>query len=74
MIVTTGRIIKVASGDYHMERNSETPGIVTVVHRRASSGQETIALPANPESMEQFIAAYRRAVGEDVGYRKTDVE
>jgi len=75
MIVTTGRIIKVETGDavfrYMFERTSETPGSVRVhaVHQSV-----TVELPANEADAARFIEAYRRAIKEDVGYRKMENE
>jgi hypothetical protein len=70
MIVTTGRIIKIDAAEFFFERTSETPGCV---HVRDKKGV-TLKLPANPREMESWIAAYRRACGEDVGYRESGVE
>lgn len=72
MIVTTGKIIKVDLGltyQYNFERTSEAPGICSVSHKGV-----TMTLPANIDDMERFIAAYRRAVSEDVGYREMKCE
>lgn len=69
MIVTTGRIIKIAVGDFRFERSSETPGAVVVSCRSTH-----VLLPTNTDDMEAFITAYRRMCVEDIGYRESKVE
>ena len=73
MIVTTGRIIKIElireAQSYRLERTSEAPGVVRLRWR-----DRLIDLPANLEDAERFINAYRRAIDEDVGYRKIENE
>lgn len=71
MIVTTGKIIRIESGDFVFERTSEAPGSVLVLGGVASG---EISLPANPEDMEAFIKAYRRVVTEEIGYKNEGVE
>ena len=68
MIVTTGKVIKIEACGYVFERSCETPGCVTVRGREGA-----LRLPG-PAEAEKFIAAYRRAVAEDVPYRETGVE
>lgn len=68
-ITTTGRIIKIDVGYLQLERSSEAPGVVVLTSNGAA-----IRLPTNPGEAEAFIAAYRRAIAEDVGYRKSEVE
>ena len=51
------------------ERTSEAPGMVRLRWR-----DQVIDLPANEQDAERFIAAYRRAIKEDVGYRKQENE
>ncbi len=72
MIVTTGRIIKVDSSDYHFEKSSEAPGLVIASAARTRTG--IIELPGNAVEAEAFCAAYMRIVREDVGYRKSEYE
>lgn len=74
MIVTTGKHIHIeaASSTLILERTAETPGCVTVRHRRYPD--EKLTLPANKGESEEFIAAYRRAINEDIDYRKSDCE
>lgn len=82
MIVTTGKTIKIDEGKFHFERNSETPGIVVVTEGPPQPPQyqynfvmkDRLVLPTNETEMEAFIAAYRRVVAEDVGYRKQENE
>ncbi len=72
MIVTTGKHIIIELGsnyNYILERKAETPGIVTV---KCNNG--SINLPGNQEEAERFIKAYRRALSEDIAYRKSEVE
>jgi hypothetical protein len=71
VIVTTGRIIKVNCGSWHFERTSETPGAVVL---SLSGDGGSITLPGNKMDAEKLIAAYRRVIEEDVGYRKSEVE
>lgn len=73
-IVTTGKIIKIQCGSFYLERTSEAPGIVTLRTRTRGEESQTITLPANPGEMENLIAAYRRAVAEEVGYRESKFE
>lgn len=82
MIVTTGKIIKVEvySSDvfrYVLERDSETPGVVTV-HVMRSRGDHVASsvfeLPANEQAAAEFIRSYQRIIAEDVGYRKRENE
>jgi hypothetical protein len=70
MIVTTGRVIKINAGDLYLERTSEAPGIVVVTDKRGGR----IVLPANDDDSERFISCFRRAIAEDVGYRKQECE
>jgi len=72
MIVTTGKHIKIdaACSRYTLSRTAETPGVVRVEERKGGS----ITLPANEQESEDFIAAYRRAIKEDIEYRKTDTQ
>lgn len=74
MIVTTGKSIRIETGyqlSMHFERTSDAPGMVRVTLNQNSTGRgvNTVELPGNPEEAEQFIAAYRRCLDEDVGYR-----
>jgi hypothetical protein len=71
MIVTTGKIIRVETGDYLLEKTSETPGRVTLQDRRLKT---RIHLPGNQEIAEALVKAYLRVVEEDVGYRKMECE
>lgn len=70
MIVTTGKIIKIKSGQYDFASSSESPGIVTVQHTHG----EHVTLPTNAQEMEEFIKAYRRTCAEELGYRKMENE
>lgn len=71
MIITTGKVIKIdVSGHLRIERSCETPGAVTVTDRSGKS----ITLPASRDEAERVIAAYRRALVEDIPYRKSEVE
>lgn len=56
----------------HFERTGERPGVVRVTLNQKSVGHGVITfdLPANAEESAQFIAAYRRCIEEDVGYRE----
>jgi hypothetical protein len=73
MIVTTGRHIRIeaVSSSIILERTAETPGAVTVTRRKDG---ESIWLPANKSDSEEFIAAYRRAISEDIEYREQECE
>jgi hypothetical protein len=73
MIVTTGKHIRIeaASSSIILERTAETPGCVTVSIRKTG---ERIKLPANKSESEDFIAAYRRTIAEDISYREQDCE
>ena len=72
MIVTTGKIIKIYVLDYLMNRDAESPGIVTVHHGKKVD--QSIVLPANEKDMEAFIAAYKRICAENIEYRKKENE
>lgn len=71
MIITTGKSIKIDVGAWSLqvERSCETPGKVDV---RGEGGH--VALPANKAEAERFIAAYRRAIDEDIPYREMKSE
>lgn len=71
MIVCTGKSIKIDVNGYtRLERSCETPGKVDVIDRDGNR----ISLPANASEAERFILAYRRAIEEDIPYRKSEVE
>lgn len=81
MIVTTGSIIRVEVSFGHdrtfgvtFERTSERPGGVTMTVRGARRECTVVELPATDAESEAIIAAYRRAIQEDVGYRKSEYE
>lgn len=70
MIVVTGKIIRVELvGGLKLECTSEAPGRITLTRDGV-----TVGLPGNPEEAERLIAAYRRVLAEDLGYRKMEVE
>lgn len=73
MIITTGKSIKIDVGTWglELERSCETPGLVTV---RGEGPNNHLHLPANKQEAERFIAAYRRAIEEDVPYREVRAE
>jgi hypothetical protein len=68
LIITTGKSIKIDVGTWalQLERSCETPGLVTV----RGEGSGVLSLPANLDEAERFIAAYRRAIEEDIPYRE----
>ena len=70
MITTVGKHIRVEIRGYIFERTAEGPGVVTL---RVRGGGAT-ELPGNAQEAEQFIAAYQRAIKEDVGYREMKAE
>lgn len=74
MIVTTGKIIKVDAEPFYFSCSSEHPGLVIVMVKRRGYEAVTVEMPANVEEAERFIAAYRRTIVEELGYRemKTD--
>lgn len=74
MIVNVGKRIKIKVGNYHFERDADGPGVVTVADTRLAYTTNFIRLPGNPDDAEEFIAAYRRALAEDIDYRKSEVE
>lgn len=71
MIVTTGQIIKVDAVGFRFERNSETPGLVTVIHNRTGARFE---LPAHTGEVAAFCAAYSRTASASIPYRSSEVE
>lgn len=72
MIITTGKIVRIESGQFQFEKSAETPGRVRVTGTRHFDG--AIDLPGNEEEARRFCAAYLRSVSEDVGYRKVESE
>lgn len=72
MIVRTGKNIKIDVGAWglQVERTCETPGKVSVQDGKGGY----VGLPANLDDSEKFIAAYRRAIAEDIPYRESNVE
>jgi hypothetical protein len=72
MIVTTSTSIKIETGSalqMHFLRSSEHPGCVQV-----TIDGNVFQLPGNKEEAEMFIAAYRRCINHEIGYRKREVE
>lgn len=74
MLVTTGKVIKIEIDGIHLERSCETPGKVSVKRNDRGGGPQYLDLPGNPLEAERFIEAYRRALAEDIPYRKMESE
>ena len=73
MIVTIGKHIRIeaVSSNFIFERTADTPGCVTLTHRKSGT---RIILPANKSESEELIASYRRAIFEDIKYREQNCE
>ena len=76
MNITTGKHVRINTGNFIFERTAETPGIITVrcMEKSSYSEAEVMHLPAQSDYAERFIAAYRRIIEEDVEYRKAEWE
>lgn len=74
MIVNIGKRIRIETGRYLFHADADTPGLVTVTHAPRGEDAQVLSLPGNPEEGERFIAAYRRVLAEDLGYRIKETE
>jgi ribosomal protein S2 len=77
MHVTTGKMIIVEAGfnkNFRFERDSQTPGIVTVYKTNSDKMPLKFTLPGNVEDATRFVEGYLRTVQEDIGYAKEENE